>query len=160
MLKQLMIAAALVLAVLGPGVAEDVSFSPNDMGQVEFTMPSGNIGCVYTPEGGTDVYEPQDGGPELICERVEPSYVTVIVGPEGSPQVIEDPGEQSCCGATNSFTYDATLELDGFSCDSATTGLTCRRDDGVGFHMARAGITLIGVDDDDDTSTDEDDEEE
>jgi hypothetical protein len=28
-----------------------------------FVMPSGNIGCVYTPAGGTPVYQPADGGP-------------------------------------------------------------------------------------------------
>ena len=42
----------------------------------------------------TDVYLPADGGPELICERVEPSYVTVILRSEGEATVIEDPGEQ------------------------------------------------------------------
>ncbi|RVA23183.1 hypothetical protein EN935_28505, partial [Mesorhizobium sp. M7D.F.Ca.US.004.03.1.1] len=49
-------------------------------GQIEFNTPSGNIGCIYTAKGGTSTYEPKDGGPELSCSRVEPSYVTIILG--------------------------------------------------------------------------------
>ncbi|RUU64585.1 hypothetical protein EOD03_37370, partial [Mesorhizobium sp. M7A.T.Ca.TU.009.01.1.2] len=52
-------------------------------GQIEFNTPSGNIGCIYTAKGGTGTYEPKDGGPELSCSRVEPSYVTIILGPKG-----------------------------------------------------------------------------
>ena len=45
-----------------------------------FVMPSGNIGCTYIPEGGTDVYEPVDGGPELSCDRIEPKYLRATLG--------------------------------------------------------------------------------
>ena len=67
---------------------------PNAEGQVEFNTPSDNIGCIYTPKGGTSTYEPQDGGPELSCSRVEPSYITVILGPKGRATLIKNPGEQ------------------------------------------------------------------
>jgi hypothetical protein len=142
MLKRIVAAAALALLIAVPAQAADQDLDVMDSGQIGFVMPSGNIGCLYTPEGGTDVYQPTGGGPELICERVEPEYVTVILGAEGEPLVIEEPDEQSCCGADNVFAYGNTIELDGFYCISATTGLTCENDDGHGFSMARAGIKL------------------
>ena len=60
-----------------------VEFEPNDQGFTEFNMPSGNIGCFYVPAGGTDVYKTSDGGAELSCDRVEPSYVRVMLGSFG-----------------------------------------------------------------------------
>jgi len=59
-----------------------MEFAPTDQGQVMFDMPSGNVGCIYTPRGGTSFYVPEDGGPELSCDRVEPSYVRVTLGPD------------------------------------------------------------------------------
>ncbi len=140
MLKHFAAAVALAALLIAPAFAAEQEFDENDAGQIEFNMPSGNIGCLYTPEGGTDVYEPAGGGPELICERVEPRYVTVILSFEDEPEVIEDPGEQSCCGAGNIFKYGNRLELDGFACVSRRTGLACENDDGHGFIMARVGI--------------------
>ncbi|SFG82090.1 hypothetical protein [Ensifer sp. OV372] len=49
-----------------------------------FAMPSGNIGCIYTPAGGTSVYQPADGGPELACDIVAPRYVRATLWPGGS----------------------------------------------------------------------------
>jgi hypothetical protein len=149
MLKHLLAAAALTASISGSAVAAEQAFAPRDNGQIEFTMPSGNIGCLYTPEGGTDTYVPAGGGPELICERVEPSYVTVILSDVDEAQVIEDPAEQSCCGAENIFEYGNTVELEGFECESTETGLICENDEGYGFSMARAGIELLDPDPED-----------
>lgn len=149
--------AAALIAL--PAVAAEQELEPKDNGQIEFNMPSGNIGCLYTPAGGIDVYEPADGGPELICERVEPDYVTVILSAEGEPILIEEPGEQACCGTENIFAYGNTIVLDGFECESATTGLTCENDEGYGFSMARAGIEFFELDDDDEEEEDEEDED-
>jgi hypothetical protein len=158
MLKVLAAAAALLALCVAPIAAGEQEVEARDNGQIEFTMPSGNIGCLYTPVGGTDVYEPAGGGPELICERVEPSYVTVILGAEGEAEVVEDPGEQSCCGAENMFEYGNTITLEGFICTSATTGLSCESDTGYGFSMARAGIETFGPEDDGAEESEDEDE--
>jgi hypothetical protein len=144
------LAAAIGLAALFsvPVLAEEQEVEAKDNGQIAFTMPSGNIGCLYTPAGGTDVYEPKDGGPELICERVEPAYVTVILTGEGEAEIIEDPGEQSCCGAENIFQYGNSITLEGFMCTAEKTGLICESEAGFGFSMARAGIETFGPDED------------
>lgn len=161
MLKHLLAAAALATALAVPAGAAEQTFDAQPNGQIEFTVPSGTIGCRYTPEGGTDTYMPEDGGPELICERVEPSYVTVVLSDVDEAQVIEDPAEQSCCGAENIFKYGNTVELEGFECESEETGLACENDEGYGFSMARAGIELLDPDPADlaeDEDEDEDDE--
>jgi hypothetical protein len=141
MLK-LLVAAIAFIALLGvpfAGAKEQV-FKPSKSGQIEFMTPSGNIGCLYTPEGGTDNYDPLDGGPELICDRIEPEYVRVILGPEVEAEAIFDPGEQPCCSGPK-FNYDNELELDGFICHSETTGLVCQTTSGEhGFLMSKAHI--------------------
>ena len=159
MLRVLAAAVALLVLSVAPTAAEEQEVEARDNGQIEFTMPSGNIGCLYTPAGGTDVYEPAGGGPELICERIEPSYVTVILA-EGEAEMVEDPCEQSCCGAENIFEYGNTITLDGFVCTSERTGLSCESDAGYGFSMARAGIDTFGPEEDGaDQPEDEDDDE-
>lgn len=142
MLKRLLVGAALLSLLGAPVLAAEQELDENEDGQIVFVMPSGNVGCTYTPEGGTEIYEPAGGGPELICERVEPSYVTVILGPKGKPKRINNPGEQGCCGAEQVLDYGNESYFDGFVCYSERTGLVCETDDGAhGFSMARAKIS-------------------
>lgn len=116
-----------------------IDFTENDQGQISFTMPSSNIGCVYTPAGGTDTYEPMGGGPELSCDRVEPAYVRVMLGPIGKAKRFNNVGDASCCGGDNSFDYGEVWEFDGFRCTSSTAGLKCKRG-GHGFSMSRKSV--------------------
>jgi hypothetical protein len=102
-------------------------------------MPSSNIGCIYTPEGGTDVYTPADGGPELSCDRVAPSYVRVELGRHGKARRYNNVDDASCCGAANEFAYGEVWSHDGFRCVSSQTGLACKRG-GHGFTMSRKSI--------------------
>ena len=106
----------------------------------EFVLPSGNIGCVYTPEGGTDVYQPEDGGPELSCDRVEPRYVRAILGRSGKGRIFSDVGDQGCCGADRVLDYGEVWRAGPFTCYSERTGLTCERADGHSFQLSRARV--------------------
>lgn len=110
-------------------------------GQVEFNTPSGNIGCIYTPAGGTGTYEPQDGGPELSCSRVSPSYVTIILGPKGPATLIKNPGEQPCCGDVTRLAYGNSWSAGPFTCQSSTKG-TCIGINGHGFFISKAKVTV------------------
>ena len=145
MLRKLLAAITVAALSCGPALAAVQTLEPMDNGQVSFVMPSGNIGCLYTPEGGTEVYVPADGGPELICERIEPSYVTVVLSDVDEASVIEDPAEQGCCGAENVFEYGNIIELDGFECDPPRVASSARTMS-YGFSMARAGIELFDPD--------------
>ncbi|MGB3339248.1 MAG: hypothetical protein WBA73_18890 [Devosia sp.] len=131
--------AALAVLLGVPAKAYELQqFHANDEGQVEFVMPSGNIGCVYTPAGGTSVYETVDGLAEIQCDRVEPNYVRAILGGQDESYLIEDVGDASCCSLTQQFNYDHIVTLGPFQCLSERRGLTCARDDGHGFFLSRA----------------------
>ena len=133
----LIVLMAIAMAVL-PAHAKEQVFAAQANGQITFVMPSGNIGCIYTPKGGTDVYEPVDGGPEISCDRIEPTYVNITLGPKGPAVLTEDPGEQGCCGGDNVFAYGNTATLDNFICSSSSAGLVCEtRDKKHGLCLSR-----------------------
>ena len=124
-----------------PALAEQQVLLPDPSGQVGFVTPSGNAGCRFTPAGGTEVYRPADGGPELVCERVEPEYFTIILGAEGPATLIADPGEMGCCGATNTLAYGNYAILEPFICFSAREGLNCETlDDRHGLFLSRTVV--------------------
>jgi hypothetical protein len=63
------------------------AFAGNDgAGAYNFTMPSSNVECIYTPADGTNAYETADGRAELSCNWVRPSYVRVVLGSSGLPK--------------------------------------------------------------------------
>ena len=105
--------------------------------QEEFVLPSGNIGCIYTPEGGTEVYQPADGGPELACDRVEPRYVRATLSRKGAARLAHDVGDPSCCSAGPVLDYGQAWSAGPFSCLSTRTGLSCERNDGHSFFLSR-----------------------
>ncbi|CAN7355939.1 hypothetical protein [Pararhizobium sp. LjRoot238] len=103
----------------------------------EFVLPSGNIGCVYTPEGGTEVYQPADGGPELSCDRVAPRYVRATLSRDGAATLLKDVGDRGCCSASSVLDYGETWAAGPFACVSTRTGLSCERNDGHSFFLSR-----------------------
>ncbi len=108
--------------------------------QEEFVLPSGNIGCIYTPEGGTQVYQPADGGPELACDRVEPHYVRATLSRKGAATLAKNVGDPSCCSAGPVLDYGQTWTAGPFSCLSTRTGLSCERSDGHSFFLSRKRV--------------------
>ena len=131
------VAAIAILALSAPALA--VEFDANDQGQIEFTMPSNNVGCIYTPAGGTDTYETADGGAELSCDRIEPAYIRAVLGASGKAKRYTNVGDASCCGSENIFEYGEVWSEGSFSCISATTGITCTRGS-HGFSMSRKAV--------------------
>ncbi|NVD41511.1 hypothetical protein HT585_21825 [Ensifer sp. HO-A22] len=109
--------------------------------QEEFVMPSGNIGCIFTPAGGTATYQPADGGPELSCDIIAPRYVRATLARSGAATINREVGDPSCCSAAPVLEYGATWSGGPFSCISERTGLSCRRDDGHAFVLSRASIS-------------------
>jgi hypothetical protein len=118
----------LLMAAL-PAHAKQQVFTAQPNGQITFTMPSGNIGCIYTPRGGTDTYQPVDGGPEISCDRIAPRYVNITLGPKAAAVLTENPGEQGCCSGDNVLAYGDTVAFDGFMCSSSDAGLVCETPD-------------------------------
>ncbi len=132
-------AAFAIFTFAAPALAAE--FDSNDQGQIEFTMPSNNVGCIYTPAGGTDTYETADGGAELSCDRVEPSYMRVILGSTGKAKRYGNVGDASCCGAENIFEYGEVWSEGPFSCISSASGISCTRGS-HGFSMSRRAVKV------------------
>ena len=109
--------------------------------QIEFNLPSENIGCIYTPEGGVAHYQPVDGGPELLCDRVQPQYVRIILGPKGKAVLFKDVGDASCCAVRPILAYGETWKAGPFICKSSTKGLSCQRGKN-GFVMSRSRLKV------------------
>lgn len=118
-------APAAETAAAAPGVA------------VAFMAPSGNVGCVYVPAGGTAVYQTSDGAAELSCDRVEPTYVRITLPEHGAARLIEHVGDPSCCSGQPFADGDA-WEDGPFECQIAEEEIVCRSTDGHGFILNRA----------------------
>jgi len=117
---------------------------PAPEGEMRFVVTSMNIGCHFVPVGGNGVYAPKDGGPELICDRVEPAYVRVSMGPSGPATINENPGDQGCCGEEAALAEGASKTMGPFTCSVAEGDvLTCRRDNGAGFVLSRDKAQLL-----------------
>lgn len=103
---------------------------------VEFSQPSGNIGCVYIPAGGTAVYQPAQPGAELSCDRIEPSYVRITLPEHAAARVVETQ-ERGCCSGTP-IPYGDDWSDGPFVCEMAEAAVTCRSNEGHGFTLGRA----------------------
>ena len=114
------------------GVAPPIANGPAD-----FEAPSGNIGCNYIPEGGNGVYHSPDGGAELICDRVEPSYLRFSLSAHGPSTVEAHVRDTGCCGGPV-LAYGAHWRGGPFQCDMSENGLICSNADGHGFTLSRS----------------------
>lgn len=103
---------------------------------IEFMAPSGNIGCIYTPPGGTAVYQTADGRAELKCDRSEPEYVRVVL-PETGPARIEPTDERGCCSG-ETIEYGQSWSEGAFTCNVSEAGMTCTNRERHGFTLSRS----------------------
>jgi len=134
------LAAGLIMAAGAAEAAGFILFNADNSGAISFIMPSNNVACVYTPAGGSSVYMPADGGPELSCDRAAPTYLRFTLAASGPASLISNVGDQGCCGGDNTFPYGTAWRVAPFTCTSSTAGLACKRDDGHGFFISRATV--------------------
>jgi hypothetical protein len=120
--------------------AEQQNF-PSEDGAIRFSTPTGNIGCTYIPKGGTSLYFPKDGGPELQCDRVEPTYLRFFLYRSGRAERFKNVGDVGCCAADNILVYGNSWSKGPFRCTSARSGLTCTRGK-AGFFISRGKTSV------------------
>lgn len=106
----------------------------------QFMTPSGNIGCTYTPAGGTAVYQTPDGRAELQCDRSEPEYVRVVMSEAGAARVVAT-DERGCCSG-ETIHYGQSWSEGPFSCDFSEAGVTCESRERHGFTLNRAQVEV------------------
>lgn len=97
--------------------------------------PSGNIACIYTPAGGTAVYETADGRAELQCDRNEPQYLRVVMSELGPAQIVAT-DERGCCSG-ETVAYGERWAEGPFSCEVTEAGIACTSAAGHGFTLSR-----------------------
>jgi hypothetical protein len=129
-----------LLLIAGAANAGSQIFPAED-GVISFSTPTGNIGCTYIPAGGTGVYYPKDGGPELQCDRVEPSYLRFFLYRTGKAERFTNVGDVGCCSAENILVYGNSWSKGPFRCSSARDGLRCKRGK-AGFFISRTGTSV------------------
>jgi hypothetical protein len=127
--------AAPPAAEQAPAPAETVA--PGQLS--EFQLPSGNIGCVYIPAGGTAVYQSPDGRAELQCDRIAPTYIRIIMSETGAAAVHEDVSDAPCCSG-ETVAYGQSWSRGPFTCQSAEAALTCTNADGHGLTLSRERV--------------------
>jgi hypothetical protein len=127
-------AATSTPSTANPGGTSHVESAPPPQG-VSFQMPSGNIGCNYTPAGGTQTYHTADNRAELQCDRIEPTYVRITL-PELGAAHITPTDERGCCGG-ETIAYGDTWNDGPFTCEIHQTSLVCRNRDDHGFTLSR-----------------------
>lgn len=102
----------------------------------EFQFANGVFGCIYTPAGGTEVYETADGAAELKCDRVEPDYVRVTLPEHGAATVLTRVGDAGCCGG-ETLAAGTHWSAGPFQCEINETELTCVSAEDHGFTLSR-----------------------
>ena len=127
----------LALMWASAGFAAERRFKPAEDGSVSFVMPSRNMGCTFIPKGGTDSYKPDDGGPELGCDRLAPGYIRLILAAAGKARAYQVEGDSGCCDSPNVLHYGESWRAGPFHCRADRGGLRCDRDDGHGFFASR-----------------------
>lgn len=127
----------------GPGAAATVASSPSTStgtagtAPTTFRMPSGNIACTVSVDGVTCT---------IASIRFEAPAAAGCTGQTGHVFVLSTDGVTVPCvdGAPPAVAGDdvATLEygssmtVGGYTCTSATDGVTCTGADGIGFRLA------------------------
>lgn len=109
-------------------------------GPADFEAPSGNIGCNYIPAGGNGVYHSPDGGAELICDRIAPTYLRFSLSAHGIATIDEHVRDTGCCGGPV-LPYGSHWRGGPFQCDMREAGLACTNADNHGFTLSRSDAT-------------------
>lgn len=104
-------------------------------GPAEFQSPTGNLGCSFTPAGGTAIYSTPDDAAELKCDRVEPAYARITLPEHGAASVV-DTQERGCCGG-ETLAHGTHWSAGPFQCDVSESGLSCTSAEGHGFTLSR-----------------------
>jgi len=136
---------ALILAALplasGPARASNEVAMPSvRAGQIEFNMPSLNVGCLYTPANHTGPYGTPDGGEELFCSRIEPEYLNARMSRTGRAVGPFASGEVPGLPVAPVLPYGRFWQAGGFSCLSTLRGLVCTNASGNGMMLSRSRI--------------------
>jgi hypothetical protein len=126
-----------------PSTTSMTSLVPNFSGGADFLTPSGNIGCGMDPQGvRCDVrgrrFQVPPAPDDCLLEWGH--GVAVRIGTTG---YLECAGDTAIIDGLQVLEYGKAVRVGQIVCESRTTGVTCRTDEGHGFTLSREAYTLF-----------------
>ena len=113
----------------------------------KFALPSGNIACEMSTDRVrcTIASSAVTPSPDATCTGTSTSGHEYVVDSKGVHiPCVDGPAPGVAPGSTPVLEYGSTSKVGGYSCASATDGVTCiALMTGVGFRLARAGYTEL-----------------
>ncbi|AEE45536.1 hypothetical protein [Cellulomonas fimi] len=104
-----------------------------------FRLPSGNIACTVASEGVTCTIADFTYAPPAVPGCTGTTGHVITLGPDGVAFPCEDgPAPTAAGDDVRTLEYGSQSRVDGWTCRSATDGVTCTGQDGTGFRLARA----------------------
>ena len=116
------------------------NFPLTEDGTIDFSTPSGNIECVYMPDGEPGAATSDQRNPELWCDRDQPNYLRFVLLPNDPAEIVKQVEDPVCCGGHDKLNYGRSFRGGPFYCESAESGLNCMTDNGHGFHISKGKI--------------------
>jgi hypothetical protein len=144
--RPLAVTGVLVVALLGPGAAARASSAtePTTSTAVavlhakSFTMPSGNIACLYdSARLRCDIFSGLVPEPKKPCDFFWKGVLLPASGKASFLCIIDTVYDE----AAPVLHYGQKWTRHGIVCRSRTTGLRCHNPDGHGFRLSRAHST-------------------
>jgi hypothetical protein len=110
-----------------------------------FALPSGNIACEITGDAATCTVADSTAEPVPLedCAGTAGQVLTVTADGASTP-CVQGALPGPAAPGTPVLEYGESTTSGDFTCDSATSGVTCRYDPtGAGFTLARAGHQIL-----------------
>ncbi len=106
---------------------------------VSFRLPSGNIACSVAPSGVTCTIANIAYPPPVVpgCDG-DTGHVLLLNGDGFAFDCVNGPAPAVAGDDVPVLEYGSTVTSGPYTCSSATNGVTCTDDEGVGFTLARA----------------------
>jgi len=110
-----------------------------------FALPSGNIACEISDDDATCTIADSAAAPVEVedCPGTAGQVLTVTADGASTP-CVQGALPGPAAPGTPVLEYGEATTVGDFTCESATSGVTCRHDPtGAGFTLARAGHQLL-----------------
>lgn len=109
-----------------------------------FELPSGNIACRMTTDGVTCTIRSRTFTPPPVPGCTQGNGRVVVLDAHGLAVPCEKDAVPNLQGpGTPVLEYGRRQAVGDYTCESATTGVTCTRTDGHGFRLARAELVEL-----------------
>ncbi|TQL00974.1 hypothetical protein [Cellulomonas sp. SLBN-39] len=126
-----------------PAATSTASADPQDVDDVAFALPSGNIACTMGAGGVRCTIASYTYSPPTVPGCSGTVGHAVALDAEGFRFTCEDGTPGVASSDVPVLEYGEQESVGGWTCGSGTDGVTCTDAEGVGFRLARAQWTEV-----------------